>query len=251
MQSSLFGHAPVHNPERYSLQNEHMLKVQLGNGHPDHCLARVGSMVAYQGAIDFDGNLRSGAEQQAATATGEQLQLMRAQGTGTMWLANMAQSIHVLDLDFEGLSVDGQYVLALDSTLSWNVVAIESAQSVAGAGSYNLDISGNGKIALMTSGKPLIMRVTHGAEVFADADAVIAWSSRLQISMQAQTNSARIYRRRRGTGEGWNMAFMGEGYVVVQPSELLPPVEFIRPGGYLANRGLGQDGGVRGNTWGQ
>jgi uncharacterized protein (AIM24 family) len=251
MQSSLFGHAPQQSAERYSLQNSHMLKVQLGNGHPDHCLARVGSMVAYQGAIDFDGNLRSGAEQRAASATGEQLSLMRAQGTGTMWLANMAQSIHVLDLDFEGLSIDGQYVLALDASLSWNVVAIEGAQTVAGAGSYNLDISGSGKVAIMTSGKPLVMRVQHGAEVFADADAVVAWSSRLQISMQAQTNSERIYRRRRGTGEGWNMAFMGEGYVVVQPSELLPPVEFISAGGWAANRGLGAQGGVQGNTWGQ
>ena len=251
MHSSLFGHAPQQSAERFSLQNPHMLKVQLGNGQPDHCLARVGSMVAYQGAIDFDGNMRTGAEQQAAAATGEQLNLMRAQGTGTMWLANMAQSIHILDLDFEGLSIDGQYVLALDSSLSWNVVAIESAQSVAGAGAYNLDVTGNGKIAVMTSGKPLIMRATPQQEVFADADAVVAWSSRLSISMQAQTTSRRIYSRRRGTGEGWNMAFSGDGYVVVQPSEMLPPVEFIGPSGLLASRGLGQQGGVQGNTWGQ
>ncbi|MYW03577.1 AIM24 family protein [Streptomyces sp. SID3343] len=249
MQSSLFGHAPQQTAERFSLQNPHMLKVQLGNGQPDHCLARVGSMVAYQGAIDFDGNMRGGAEQRAARATGEQLNLMRAQGTGTMWLANMAQSIHVLDLDFEGLCVDGQYVLALDSSLSWNVVAIESAQEVAGAGSYNLDISGSGKVAIMTSGKPLVMRV-QGGEAFADADAVVAWSSRLQISMQAQTTSQRIYSRRRGTGESWDMVFRGEGYVVVQPSELLPPPDFITASGLMGSRGLGAQGGVRGNTWG-
>ncbi|WP_406283041.1 AIM24 family protein [Embleya sp. NBC_00896] len=251
MQSSLFANAPAQTAERFSLQNAHMLKVQLGNGHPQDCLARVGSMVAFQGAVDFDGNMRSGAEQAAAAATGEQLNLMRAVGTGTMWLANMAQSIHVLSLDFDGLTIDGQYVLALDSSLTWNVVALESSQSIAGAGSYQLDIRGNGKIAIMTSGKPLVMRVTGGNEAFADADAVVAWSTGLSIGLEAQATSQRVYSRRRGTGEGWNMSFRGEGYVVVQPSEMLPPADFITSGGWMANRGLGQQGGMQGNTWGQ
>ena len=251
MQSSLFGYAEVQSPDRYVLQNTHMLRVQLGGQHAPEVLARKGTMVAFTGAVDFDGHLVTQGERNAATHTGEQLNLMRCHGNGAVYLANMAQSIHVLDLDFEGLTVDGQYVLALDPTLSWNVVAVESQHNIAGVGAYNLDITGNGKLAIMTSGKPLVMRVTPQQEVFADADAVVAWSTSLTIRMEAQVTSQRVWSRRGGTGEGWNMSFMGEGWVIVQPSEMLPPVEFAAQGGYLARRGLGQQGGMQGNTWGQ
>ena len=41
--------------------------------------------------------------------------------------------------------------------------------------------------------------------------------------MQAQTHSSGVWRRRGNTGEGWELSFMGQGYALVQPSELLPP----------------------------
>ncbi|MDI2128028.1 AIM24 family protein [Yinghuangia seranimata] len=251
MQSSLFAHGPVQSQDRWALQNSQMLKIDLG-GQMRDVLARKGTMVAFQGGVDFDGHLQSGGERMAATATGEELNLMRCFGAGTVYLANLAQSIHVLDLNHEGITVDGQYVLALDPTLSWNVVRVESDQGIAAVGGgYNLEIGGQGKLAIMTSGKPLVMQVTPQQEVFADADAVVAWSTSLVTRMEAQLTSQRVWSRRGGTGEGWNMSFQGQGYVLVQPSELLPPTVFQQAAqGFLANRGLGQQGGMRGNTWG-
>lgn len=248
MQSSLFGYTEIQSQDRWALQNTHMLRVLLGQQNRE-VLARKGTMVAFTGGVDFDGHMQAAGERQAARATGEQLNLMRCSGNGTVFLSNMAQAIHVLDLNNEGLTVDGQYILALDSTLSWNVVRVESDQGIASAGGYQLEVGGTGKVAVMTSGKPLVMQVTPQQECFADADAVIAWSAGLVTRMEAQTTSQRVWSRRGGTGEGWNLSFQGQGYVIVQPSELLPPTSFTDAGGYLANRGLGQQG-MRGNTWG-
>jgi uncharacterized protein (AIM24 family) len=254
MQSSLFANSASTTDldKRFHLQNPQMLRARLGGGHPPELLARNGTMVAYTGAIDFDGYMQSGAEQQAAQRTGEQLNLMMCRGEGNLYLANMAQAIHIIDLHQEGLTVDGQYVLALDPGLTWNVVSIESQQSVAGVGAFSLDIGGTGKLVVMTSGKPLVMQVTPQKEVFADADAVVAWSTHLHIGMESQVTSQRVYSRRRGTGEGWNMSFRGQGYVIVQPSEMLPPAEFITSTegvNWLNNRGMGNSS-MRGNTWG-
>ena len=56
-----------------------------------------------------------------------------------------------------------------------------------------------------------------------DADAIVAWSTSLRVQMQAQTHSSGVWRRRGNTGEGWELSFMGSGFALVQPSELLPP----------------------------
>lgn len=129
---------------------------------------------------------------------------MRCSGQGTVYLANLAQQIHILDVDHDGLTVDSAYVLALDSGLHWDVIAVDSEFGLSGTGAYNLNIAGNGKVALMTSGKPLMMPVTPDKYVSCDADAVVAWSSSLRVQMQAQTSSfvglPQARKHRRGLG---------------------------------------------------
>jgi uncharacterized protein (AIM24 family) len=228
MQGTIFNYAV--NPavgqqgqaqERFTLQNPQLLRANLTGGAD--VVARTGSMVAFEGMVEFDGEYMSRRLRQAQRATGEGLSVMRCSGQGTVYLANLAQHIHILDVGHEGLTVDSSYVLALDSHLNWDVVAVESQYNIPGAGAYNLVISGQGKVALTTSGSPLMMRVTPDRYISADADAVVAWTSSLRVQMQAQTSSGSIWRRRGQTGEGWEMSFMGDGFVLVQPSELLPP----------------------------
>ncbi|MGK5643638.1 AIM24 family protein, partial [Streptomyces sp. URMC 126] len=77
------------------------------------------------------------------------------------------------------------YVLALDSSLHWEVIAVDSQFGISGSGAYNLNITGRGKVALMTSGRPLALRITPERYVSADSDAVVAWSSSLRVQMQA------------------------------------------------------------------
>ncbi|MET7366878.1 AIM24 family protein [Streptomyces sp. NPDC005566] len=240
MQSPLFSLTEQQSQDRYTVQNPQLLRVAL-SGHDD-VLARKGAMVAYQGLMEFDGEYQSQGQRNARRRTGEGLDLMRCSGQGTVYLANLAQYIHVVDVDREGLTVDSAYVLALDSSLHTEVIAVDSQYGISGTGKYQLNISGSGKVALMTSGQPLMMQVTPDKYVNADADAIVAWSSGLRVQMQAQTHSSGVFRRRGNTGEGWELSFLGQGFALVQPSEVLPPQHAQIGQGAAAQFGVGQHG---------
>ncbi|WP_030754930.1 AIM24 family protein [Streptomyces sp. NRRL F-5135] len=250
MQSPLFAYAEQQSQDRYTIQNPQLLRVALG-GHDD-VLARKGAMVAYQGLIEFDGEYEPHERRRGRARTGEGLDLMRCSGQGTVYFANLAQYIHVVDVDHEGLTVDSAYVLALDSGLHTEVIAVDSQYGISGSGKYQLNISGQGKVALMTSGLPLMMRVTPDTYVSADSDAVVAWSASLRVQMQAQTHSANVRQRRGSTGEGWELSFLGEGFALVQPSEVMPPQHAEIGQGLAAQFGAGRHGAHgqnRANDW--
>ncbi|MER7043622.1 AIM24 family protein [Streptomyces jumonjinensis] len=245
MQSPLFQHVELQSHERYAVQNPQLLRVAL-TGHDD-VLARKGAMVAYQGLVDFDGEYESSGRRRDRAATGEGLELMRCSGQGTVYLANLAQYVHVVDVDRDGLTVDSDYVLALDSSLHTEVIAVDSQYGISGSGKYQLNVVGQGKIALMTSGMPLMMSVTPDTYVNVDADAIIAWSTPLRVQMQAQTHSSNILRRRGNTGEGWELNFLGRGFALVQPSEVMPPQNAQIGEGLRGQYGNG--GQNRNNVW--
>ncbi|WP_369249058.1 AIM24 family protein [Streptomyces sp. R41] len=250
MQSPLFGYNEQQTQERYSLQNSQMLRVVL-EGHDD-ILARKGTMVAYQGLVEFDAEYQNNSQHRARAYTGEGLDLMRCHGQGMVYLANLGQHVHVVDVDQDGLTVDSSYVLAMDSGLHYEVIAVDSQYGISGSGKYQLNITGRGKVALMTSGMPLMMQVTPDRYVNCDADAIVAWSTSLRVQMQAQTHSSGVWRRRGNTGEGWELSFMGNGYALVQPSELLPPQNAAIGQGLRAQYGMGQHGAHgqnQGNVW--
>jgi len=250
MQSPLFGYNDSQTQERYSLQNSQMLRIVL-EGHDD-ILARKGTMVAYQGLVEFDAEYQNTTQQRSRAYTGEGLDLMRCHGQGTVYLANLAQHVHLVDVDQDGLTVDSSYVLAMDSGLHYEVIAVDSQYGISGSGKYQLNITGRGKVALMTSGMPLMMQVTPDKYVNCDADAIVAWSTSLRVQMQAQTHSSGVFRRRGNTGEGWELSFMGSGYALVQPSELLPPQNAVIGQGLGAQYGVGQHGAHaqnQGNVW--
>ncbi|MEW2490951.1 AIM24 family protein [Streptomyces sp. NPDC048411] len=240
MQSPLFNYTEQQSQDRYTLQNPQLLRVSL-TGHDD-VLARKGAMVAYQGLMEFDGEYQSHGQRRARANTGEGLDLMRCSGQGTVYLANLAQYVHVVDVDRDGMTVDSAYVLALDSSLHTEVIAVDSQYGISGTGKYQLNISGTGKVALMTSGQPLMMQVTPDKYVNVDADAIVAWSSSLRVQMQAQTHSSGVWRRRGNTGEGWELSFLGQGFALVQPSEVLPPQSAQTGQGLRAQYGMGQQG---------
>jgi hypothetical protein len=70
--------------------------------------------------------------------------------------------------------------------------------------------------------------------------------------MQAQTHSTGVWRRRGNTGEGWELSFLGQGFALVQPSEVLPPQNAVIGQGLRAQYGMGQQGAHaqnQGNAW--
>jgi uncharacterized protein (AIM24 family) len=241
MHSTLFAHVPVESTGRYTLQNPQLLKTDVTQGSSP-VLARQGAMVAFEGQVEFDSQYRNRSWRNVERMTGERLELMRCKGNGVVYLANLAQHLHIMEVG-RGLTVDSSYVLAFDGSLGVGIVAVDSAVEIASAGAYNLELSGSGQVVLMTSGEPLVMEVTPEKNVCCDADAVVAWSTSLRTQLQAPTSTSAVWRRKGSTGEGWEMQFSGTGHVLVQPSELLPP-QHLRSSGLLGQFGM------RGNSLG-
>ena len=209
-------YAEVGSGERVVRQNTRMLKVTLG---PD-VLARQGSMVAFQGAIDFDHEGSGAARFLKKAITGEGLPLMRCTGQGELFLADSGRQVHIIHLNDAGLSVNGRSVLAFEPSLDWDIERVQGASMLAG-GLFNTRLRGTGWVAITTDGDPVVLRTD--APTFVDTDAVVAWSSGLTTSLN-RTVKAKAFIGR-GSGEAAQLAFSGTGIVIVQPSEggVVPP----------------------------
>ncbi len=105
MQSPLFAYTEQQSQDRYTVQNPQLLRVAL-TGARRRARPQEDAMVAYQGLVDFDGEYQTGSQRTARARTGEGLDLMRCSGQGTVYFANLAQYVHVVDVDQDGLTVD-------------------------------------------------------------------------------------------------------------------------------------------------
>jgi uncharacterized protein (AIM24 family) len=219
VKSELFGEHLETAPSggRFTLQNERMLKVTLGS----EVLARQGSMVAYQGQVDFEFRGSGGVGRFLKKAlTGEGLPLMRCRGQGELFLARDAREIHLIALEGDSLTVNGDNLLAFDATVDWDIRRVEGASVLAG-GVFNTVLTGTGWVALTAIGTPVVLQTD--APTYADIQSAIAWSSNLQTSVHRTMKAAALLGR--GSGEAAQLAFSGQGFVVVQASEApeVPP----------------------------
>ncbi|MFT7598586.1 MAG: hypothetical protein ACI8TP_001509 [Acidimicrobiales bacterium] len=202
--------AEVDSSARVVNQNSRLLKVMLG----DDVLARQGSMVAYQGAIDFDHEGSGAAKFMKKALTGEGLALMRCTGQGELFLADSGYQVHVLHLQDAGITVNGKNVLAFEPSLSWDIERVKGVAMAAG-GVFNTRLQGTGWVAITTDGDPVVLRTDQ--PTFADADAAVAWSSNLTTTLKRSVKAKALIGR--GSGEAFQLSFEGEGIVIVQPSE--------------------------------
>lgn len=192
-------------------QNSKMLRVHLG----EPFMARQGSMVAYQGNVDFAFEGGGASRFLKKALTGEGLPLMRCQGQGDVFLADRATDVHLLHLTNAGLSISGRNVLAFSSSLDWNIERVKGG-SVATGGLFNTTLRGNGWAALTTDGPPVVLDAAQ-APTFADTNAVVAWSANLQTHLTFSFKAGALIGR--GSGEAMQVSFEGRGFVIVQPSE--------------------------------
>lgn len=222
MRSDLF--APSHQEAGATqpgmvLQNSKMLKIALAG----EVLARRGSMVAYQGEVQFkalgSGGIGKFLKQQL---TGEGVPLMKASGQGDVFLADAAADVHLIDLDgsHDALTVNGKNVLAFESTLSYDIRRVEGVGMYSAAGLYNCVFTGQGRIAITAKGAPVVLNVDQ--PTYADPQAAIAWSAALQTGFHRADQIGLGTLLGRSTGEAFTMSFAGQGFVIVQPSEELP-----------------------------
>ncbi len=192
-------------------QNAKLLRVRLG----EPFMARQGSMVAYQGNVDFSFEGGGAGKFLKKALTGEGLPLMRCQGQGDVFLAERAYDVHMLNINDSGLSISGKNVLAFSSSLDWNIERVKGG-SIATGGLFNTTLRGTGWVAITTDGPPVVLNAAE-APTYADTNAVVAWSANLQTQLKTSFKAGALIGR--GSGEALQVAFAGQGFVIVQPSE--------------------------------
>jgi uncharacterized protein (AIM24 family) len=192
-------------------QNSKLLRVRLG----EPFMARQGSMVAYQGNVEFSFEGGGASKFLKKAFTGEGLPLMRCQGQGDVFLAERAHDVHLLNINNSGLSISGKNVLAFSSSLDWNIERVKGG-SIATGGLFNTTLRGTGWVALTTDGPPVVLNAAE-APTFADTNAVVAWSANLQTQLKTSFKAGALIGR--GSGEAVQVSFHGQGFVIVQPSE--------------------------------
>jgi uncharacterized protein (AIM24 family) len=214
MQSTLGEFQETQSQEAFALQNAKLLKVRLGQVTIQ---ARAGAMVAYQGQVAFEHAGSGGMSRFMKKAvTGEGARLMKMEGTGEVFLADEAQDIHLLKLESESITCNGRNVLAFDAGIDWDIQRVQGASGMLAGGLFNMRLEGSGWVAVVSDGPPVLLD-TGSAPTFADPQAAIAWPSGLSTSIKTDVKLKNFIGR--GSGESIQMAFQGEGWVLVQPSE--------------------------------
>ncbi|MFF3712237.1 TerD family protein [Streptomyces phaeochromogenes] len=204
--------------QRWTQQNKKMVRVDLGMGGDQAVLARQGSMVLYQGKVDFSYKGAGFSGRIVGNATGQEMQLMRCSGRGQVFLAENGAMLHPIELQGDAVCVSAENVLAFDETLQYEVRRVEG-HGIPGGALFTMQFQGTGTVVVKTRGVPVVLPVTP--TTFADCNAVVAWSAASQVIVSSQV------RMRRNaypgdTGESVNLQFRGApgNFIVVQPYEV-------------------------------
>ena len=214
MQSTLGEFQETKSEQPFALQNSKLLKVSLDQVTIQ---AKAGSMVAYQGDVSFEHAGSGGLSRMVKKAvTGEGTKLMKMSGSGEVFLAETAQDIHLLYLENDAITVNGANLLAFDAGIDWDIKKVEGASGFVSGGLYNTALTGSGWVAIVSDGPPVLLN-TGEAPTFADPSAAITWASSVQTSIKTDIKLKNFIGK--SSGESIQMAFAGQGWVLVQPSE--------------------------------
>ncbi|MFF2139767.1 TerD family protein [Streptomyces sp. NPDC058193] len=217
LQAALQPYKEAATGQRWTSQNQQLMRVDLTMGGMP-VLARQGSMVMYQGKVDFGYKGAGFAGRMVGNATGQEMQLMRCTGRGQVFLAEEGAHLHPIELQGDGICVSAESVLAFDESLQYEVRRIEG-HGIPGGALFTMQFQGTGTVVVKTHGVPVVLPVTP--TTFADCNAVVAWSSASQVILSSQVRLRRnAYPGH--SGETVNLQFRGApgNFIVVQPYEV-------------------------------
>ncbi|MEU5400480.1 AIM24 family protein [Streptomyces sp. NPDC005963] len=182
--------------------------------------ARQGSMIAFRGNLQFERKGQGIGGMLKRAVTGEGLPLMAVRGQGEAWFAHEAANCFIVDIEpGDALTINGRNVLCFDSTLSYEIKTVKGV-GAAGGGLFNSVFTGQGKLAVICEGTPIVIPVSAQQPVYVDTDAVVGWSASLTTSLNRSQSFGSMIRG--GSGEAVQLMLQGEGFVIVRPSELVP-----------------------------
>jgi len=205
---------PTEDGETFQLQNRKLLSIDLDGT----VTALAGSMVAYSGDVTFSG--KASAEGGVtgflkSKATSEGTDVMEAEGTGRLYLADQGKEVGIISLtEEESISVNGNDILAFASSVDYEIGTIDSLAGSSAGGLTNVYLTGPGDVAITTHGDPVVLR----PPVCTDPSATVAWSGSLSPSADVNRSLSDLVGQ--SSNETYQLEFTGdEGFVVVQPFE--------------------------------
>jgi uncharacterized protein (AIM24 family) len=204
--------------QRWTQQNPKMMRADLGQGGGQAVLARQGSMVLYQGKVEFAYKGAGFRGRVVGAMTGQEMQLMRCTGGGQVFFAENAAYLHPVELQNDALCVSAENVLAFDEGLQHEVRRIEG-HGIPGGALYTMQFQGTGTVVVKTHGTPVVLPVTP--TTYADSNAIVAWSAGAQVIVSTQVRLRRSAYPGH-SGETVNLQFRGApgNFIVVQPYEV-------------------------------
>lgn len=222
MRSNLFdaSNQEKQTTDRWTLQSNKMLRCALTAQSPE-IIAASGAMVAYQGQMEFSyQGSGGGMKLLKKMATGEGANMMRTRGEGEVFYARQAQEIFLLQLEGDALTLNTSNMLAFDASIQWDIRSLGNAGIMAG-GLFNLLLQGHGMVAVTSDGPPMLLDCSQ-QPTYVDPQAAVCWSANLTPTIKNDFKLGSLIGR--GSGESFQLAFHGPGFVVVQPSEGVPVV---------------------------
>lgn len=201
----------------FETENPYMLELNIKE---NEVMVKAGSMVAYTGDIHFqrEGILSQGVKNLIKKAiSGEGAKMMTVKGTGRVYIADEGKKVQIIKLEGEEINVNGADVLAYEKTIQSDIKLMKSVAGVVGGGLFQVRLKGVGHIAVTSYGTPITLRVSPSQPVYTDPNATVAWSGGLSPKIKTDISFKTLIGR--GSGESFQLAFEGSGWVIVQPYE--------------------------------
>ncbi|WP_327288862.1 TerD family protein [Streptomyces sp. NBC_01198] len=204
--------------QRWTQQNPKLVRADLSQAGGQPVLARQGSMVLYQGKVDFGYKGAGFTGRIVGNMTGQEMQLMRCTGGGQVFFAENAAYLHPIELQGDAICVSAENVLAFDESLQHEVRRIDG-HGIPGGALFTMQFQGTGTVIVKTHGTPVVLPVTP--TTYADSNAIVAWSSAAQVIVSSQVRLRRTAYPGH-SGETVNLQFRGApgNFIVVQPYEV-------------------------------
>ena len=200
----------------FELESDRLLEINLDG----MVWTKTGSMIAYTGGMKFtrEGVFEHGlAKLVKKTISGEGAKLTKADGRGTLYLADSGKKISIINLNNESIFVNGNDLLAFEGDIQWDIKIMKKIAGMLAGGLFNVRLEGTGMLAITSHHDPLTLKVTSNNPVITDPNATVAWAGTLSPEIKTDVSVKTLLGR--GSGESIQMKFQGEGFVVVQPFE--------------------------------
>lgn len=203
--------------EVFELENDYILDIILDGS----VKTKKHSMIAYTGDINFEQSAHSSSFEKLLNRlipddTENMSPMMNLTGKGHVYVADHGKNIEIIKLKDESIYVNASNLLAFEESIKSEITTMSSSGMVAG-GFIIIKLTGSGFIAITTHPSPLTLKVRPDEPIFTDPNATVAWSEGLELDTSIDVNLNNIVNR--SSGEMYQMSFLGEGFVVVQPFE--------------------------------